>query len=94
MTFFEKSKKVENLSGFNIYKKTLWLILALFTVFNAIRLVYFSPADTNELAVYVQTPPDFQDEINKIVSDCGKENDKECVFLNLSNQAFSNSIPV
>lgn len=71
----------ENLSGFNICKKILWLVLALFTLFSATRLVYFNPADTNELAVYVQTPPDFQDEINKIVSDCSKENDKDCVLL-------------
>ena len=71
----------ENFTKFNIYLKIFWLILALWTAFVAIRLVYISPADTRELAVYVQTPVNFQKKIDQITSDCKNTNDNNCVLI-------------
>lgn len=71
----------ENFLAFKAYFKAFWLILALWTCFVAIRLVYFLPADTNELAVYVQTPSSFQDKINQITADCKETNDPNCALI-------------
>lgn len=66
---------------FNKIAKVCWIIAALWTSFVAIRLVYLSPADTNELAVYVQTPNNFQQKIDQIAKDCQDSLDTSCVLI-------------
>jgi hypothetical protein len=58
-------------------------LLAAMTIFNAVRLNYFSSYDTNELAVYVQTPGQASQIIEKAASDCEGEGDK-CVYIDQS----------
>jgi len=64
-----------------IVTRTFWIILGIWSVFTAVRLAYFLPADTRELAVYVQTPANFQEKIDQITKSCKVENDKNCVLL-------------
>ncbi|OQA52137.1 MAG: hypothetical protein BWY43_00623 [candidate division WS2 bacterium ADurb.Bin280] len=61
--------------------KIFWVILAFWTAFVAFRLVYLLPSDTRELAVYVQTPDNFQNKIDKIIKECSDKSDKNCVLL-------------
>lgn len=69
-----------NWQRFRLPAKIFWIVAALWTCFVAVRLVYISPADTDELAVYVQTPNSFQEIINKISDDC-KDSPAECVLV-------------
>ncbi len=58
----------------------IWIILGLFTIFNNYRLNYTNPADTRELATYVQTPNSFRAIADKVRNDCfGKSSD--CVVI-------------
>lgn len=66
---------------FKVPFKIFWVIVGLWTGFVAIRLVYVSPAETKELAVYVQTPPSFQTIIEEVRDKCDGTGDKNCVLI-------------
>ena len=65
----------------NIALKIIVVILALFTAFGAVRLNYFLAADTNELAVYVQTPLSFRKIKSEITQNCILSKSNECVLI-------------
>jgi len=71
----------ENWSKCKFFIKIFWIVIGFWTVFVTIRLVYVSPADTNELAVYVQTPPSFKSVTQEITASCEETNDKNCVLI-------------
>ncbi len=71
----------KNFSNFKIWSKLTVAILITFSIFNLIRLNYFSSADTSELAVYVQTPEFARDKIDEAVERCEKEKIKDCVAI-------------
>lgn len=71
----------ENWHGLKVIAKLAFVVLALWIIFVAIRLAYFSPENTNELAVYVQTPNSFQERIDEITEDCQNSPDANCVLV-------------
>jgi hypothetical protein len=72
-----------NWKKMKIYLKIIFILLAAMTIFNAVRLNYFSSYDTNELAVYVQTPEQASQIIQKAASDCEGAGDK-CIYIDQS----------
>jgi predicted membrane-bound mannosyltransferase len=61
--------------------KVIVILLLAFTLLNAVRLNFLHPADTNELAVYVQTPDKFQsDVVGSVVRDC-EDRGVDCVLI-------------
>ncbi|MCX6809340.1 MAG: TIGR03663 family protein [Candidatus Berkelbacteria bacterium] len=71
----------ENWSRFRDISKISWVILYVFTLFVAFRLCFINPADTNELAVYVQTPNSFAQIENEIKNACRDTNSTDCVVV-------------
>lgn len=78
-----------NWKKFRFISKAIWILLITFTVFNAIRLAYLEPADTKEIAVYVQTPQSYQQIIDKINKKCPQK-DNACMMID-SNISWPNS---
>ena len=74
---------------FKLISKIIWILILAFTVFNAYRLAFVHPADTSEIAVYVQTPDNYREIISKINAKCPKK-DFSCVAID-SNISWPNS---
>lgn len=70
----------QNWSKFRLITKGLFIILAVFTVFNAYRLSFINSADPKELAVYVQTPQDFQKIADQVSTKC-QDKGRDCVLI-------------
>jgi uncharacterized protein (TIGR03663 family) len=60
--------------------QVILIILGLFTLFNNFRLNFINPADTREVAVYVQTPNSFREIADRVRSDCKGYGD-DCVVI-------------
>jgi len=72
----------QNFLKFRWPVKIAYLVLVVWTIFVAVQLNYLQPAETRELAVYVQTPPTFQKKINEILSDCQKSpKSQDCILI-------------
>ena len=56
------------------------VILGLFTLFNNFRLNFINPADTRELATYVQTPNSFREIVDRVRSGC-EGRGEDCVII-------------
>ena len=71
----------KNFLEFRWWWKTTIILLAIFTVFNSVRLNFFNAADTNEMTVYVQTPIFAQSKIAEAVRACEQPQIKDCVAI-------------
>lgn len=72
-----------NWKKFHISIKVIIIVLALFSAFMAFRLNYFSSYDTNELAVYVQTPQEAHQIFQNVAKECERQGQK-CVYIDQS----------
>jgi len=66
---------------FRPISKIIWMILFVFSAFVAIRLSFIEPVDTRELAVYVQTPLNFQKVIDEVTKNCQGAGNFDCVLI-------------
>jgi uncharacterized protein (TIGR03663 family) len=71
----------QNFKKFRWWWKLLLGLLFLFSCFNSIRLNYVNPADTAEMAVYVQTPNLVIEKLPPIIDECEKNKIKDCVAI-------------
>ena len=81
LTVFAGFYFADNWARFRLWFKLVIIVLLVFSLFNAIRLNYISAADTNELAVYVQTPISFKPTLKNIASNCQNSGAKDCVLI-------------